>query len=669
MALEAFQKRLNLMEKSHCDTLEIQTRHEHWWKATQARLDGFQARLVEDHRAGEAYQVGLRDELKKHGVQTEDKLASMKERVDYVEILLGQSGDHNAKGFEVIKTSYSKLASELERVVERMSSMERGFADKHAELHGRLSEEQKTRLSHHSSMSAHQSTVAERLAALERSLGSAISDHTKDVTATNSKLDQLHTQLHGRLDTHHSSLREHVAKEQSVRDAHHQSTQERLDYIEHLLGDALGEVRMPMSSPTGSGLRSSPAGSRREVPGDSNHISVLARFSYLERALTDTQGELQVKIDGLGQRMSATELQTASHGAAVDGLKQSHATLNIGNESHIARHASLSDQVREMDKALTDLNQRSARELDRVQSHLERLENDHGQAIGEHRQAFTAHRQSFEKSEEVSARVRDRVGALARSHGEETAELRSRLEAEVSRRKQMQEDLSQESRMRDALERAVQHHLDREASERQALEGTLQEVVAKEQVLRNGIKELIAAQQASGKTTSEQFDKEKKAREATQEELAELIRAEGAERRQEISRQQEFLRKEQSERLLVSDAIAAEKGERFRQSERLQQIVQSVQQEVRTLGPGNRSKEARFRLQTENEPEKENAVDAQDLTSPGATTQGGFEPPRSSPGSALDDLASSLSPGGAGARPGSRLSVDQKLYDRLQGGR
>ena len=29
-------------------------------------------------------------------------------------------------------------------------------------------------------------------------------------------------------------------------------------------------------------------------------------------------------------------------------------------------------------------------------------------------------RQSFEKSEEVSARVRDRVGALARSHGEET---------------------------------------------------------------------------------------------------------------------------------------------------------------------------------------------------------------------------------------------------------
>ena len=27
-----------------------------------------------------------------------------KERVDYVEILLGQSGDHNAKGFEVIKT-------------------------------------------------------------------------------------------------------------------------------------------------------------------------------------------------------------------------------------------------------------------------------------------------------------------------------------------------------------------------------------------------------------------------------------------------------------------------------------------------------------------------------------------------------------------------------------
>jgi len=205
MALDAFQKRLNLMEKSHCDTLEIQTRHEHWWKATQARLDGFQAQLVEDHRSRDGLQVGIRDQLARKSGDTETQLASMKERVDYVEILLGQSGDHNAKGFEVIKAAYARLAGELERMGDRMNTIERNFADKQGELHGRLSEEQKTRMSHHSSMSSHQSTQAERVAALERSLGVHAGEHVKGLSETNSKLDQLHSQLHGRLDAHHST--------------------------------------------------------------------------------------------------------------------------------------------------------------------------------------------------------------------------------------------------------------------------------------------------------------------------------------------------------------------------------------------------------------------------------------------------------------------------------
>eukprot|EP00435_Cladocopium_sp_Y103_P019798 s4945_g4.t2 len=96
--------------------------------------------------------------------------ATLKERVNYLESMMGDSADHHRKALEEHKANHAKLSNELRA---REAN------------HAKLSNELRAREASHA-------TLADRMSYIEQQMGDSFEKHAKDLAAAVAKMDAMH---------------------------------------------------------------------------------------------------------------------------------------------------------------------------------------------------------------------------------------------------------------------------------------------------------------------------------------------------------------------------------------------------------------------------------------------------------------------------------------------
>eukprot|EP00416_Gambierdiscus_australes_P013357 CAMPEP_0171121536 /NCGR_PEP_ID=MMETSP0766_2-20121228/102746_1 /TAXON_ID=439317 /ORGANISM="Gambierdiscus australes, Strain CAWD 149" /LENGTH=673 /DNA_ID=CAMNT_0011584321 /DNA_START=9 /DNA_END=2027 /DNA_ORIENTATION=+ len=164
--------------------------------------------LASEHKVRDKGHSDLKDRIEQF-VKAHEKLhahhATIEDRVNLLEGLIGDSADKHALELAALKATANKHASDL-----------------------------KARESHHA-------TLEERMRYIEKVLGDSADKHDQELRAAHAKLEQLHGRFQEERkarDQHFSATREHLATEQGKREAHQSSVEERVAYLERSIGDS-----------------------------------------------------------------------------------------------------------------------------------------------------------------------------------------------------------------------------------------------------------------------------------------------------------------------------------------------------------------------------------------------------------------------------------------------
>jgi len=351
--------------------------------------------------------------------------ATLPERVDYMEKLLGDSADkhtaalealkvahdkHEAafckhtKEFEVMKAAHTQHAT----VGDRLDYLEKligDSADAHAaELaalkaahdthaaafgkHAKAFEGLKAAHSHHA-------TLEERLKYVESLLGDSADKHFAELEA----LKAAHAKLAGDHSARNSKLQELLVREKDAREAHHASVQERLTFLESLLGDSaekhdqhaanLEDVKKETAKLV-SDLKA------RTTLQDDKHCSLADRLDKLAKdknAGDAKHGSTSVRLGYLDKLLGGC---AQAHQKAVEALKASHAKhakdLDGVKAAH-AQHASMAQRVDYLESALGDSADKHAKALEDVHAKL----LDSGKASDDHHESLAERISDLEK--------------------------------------------------------------------------------------------------------------------------------------------------------------------------------------------------------------------------------------------------------------------------------
>eukprot|EP00434_Breviolum_minutum_P003137 symbB.v1.2.002762.t1/scaffold141.1/size300911/13 len=158
--------------------------------------------------------------------------ATLGDRVDYLEKLMGDSADKHTNELGQAHTKLDQLRGRLtalEAVGVTVESMKQN--------HSVLMAEKAKRDAHHAS-------ISERVDYIEKQLGDSADQHSQDLKAAHAKLDQLHGRLasceaHG---SHIDGMRkahEKLATDQASRDSYHATLAQRMEYLEKIVGDSV----------------------------------------------------------------------------------------------------------------------------------------------------------------------------------------------------------------------------------------------------------------------------------------------------------------------------------------------------------------------------------------------------------------------------------------------
>merc|ERR1740121_3610196 len=202
----------------------------------------------------------LGDLKKGHGslaaqkAQLEAQHASVKERLDNIEALFGDATNRQTKELKGLKSLHDKHAAVLTKQSSQLDDL----------------------LSHKD----HHASMPERMAYLEQMLGDSADKHAAHVAELHKKLEQEKAAR----DKHHGSVKDMLAKEQDERGGHHASINERVDYLENVIGTNADKHAKELEKL---------ARSHKELTGElkakgDSHEGVTERVSKLEKALVET---------------------------------------------------------------------------------------------------------------------------------------------------------------------------------------------------------------------------------------------------------------------------------------------------------------------------------------------------------------------------------------------
>jgi len=359
--------------------------------------------------------------------------ATMKERMDYVERVLGDSADKHQRQLD-------EAHAKLEQLHGRLSSCEAGHSD--------LKKADSDRSIKHSS-------IAERVAYMEKLMGDSADKHARELQAIKDLHDKHIKDNHSR----------HSASEQS-----HASVQQRLSFLENAVGDSVDKHAKELELMKASMGKLS--GGLRE------HATVAERLAFIEQAIGDSadkhQAELQqahAKIDKMG-----------GHADTIANLKNNHQNFAKDLATFSAHHASQAERIAYLEKVVGDSVEKHNRELETIKQAHNKLASEsrgHSHNHGSVSDKVDAAMRSHATIEERLGYMEKTVGDSVEKHARELASLKAAHGTHASTAKeQMNKHASLEDRI-EYLEKTIGDSADKHAAALAAHQAKIEHLTGK----------------------------------------------------------------------------------------------------------------------------------------------------------------------------------------------
>lgn len=287
---------------------------------------------------------------------------------------------------------------------------------------GRLEQVHTTVADHHSTFAQHPS-VTERVAYIEKVVGDSAEKHSHALREAQMKLEQLHGRM-AAFETNHSDLKRahsQIAGDRAELDAKHASMNERVAYLEKLVGDSadkhskelesLKSLHSRHVSDTKSTHSSLQAILQQEKEfREQHHSSIQARLNALENSIGESADRQARELETLkgshsrmfgghatiAERLSFVERQVGEsadkhsqelaaahgrleqmhgristmemHGSAIESLKKSHSSLTKEKADLDLHHATLRERVDYLERTIGDSAEKHAKELEELKA-------------------------------------------------------------------------------------------------------------------------------------------------------------------------------------------------------------------------------------------------------------------------------------------------------------
>lgn len=363
-------ERLNYLEKIVGDSAD---QHQGKLDSALEQLGHLHGRLSACEQHGNSLSKAHNDH--KNGLL--EHHATLNQRVDFLERMLGDSADKHQREIEDLKNNHDKHMSAL-------SKHAKMFEDHKGALHG-----------HHLSQS-------ERVDELERIIGTYADQHGQGLAEAHAKLEQMHGRVAAceRLPSHIEDLkRSHgtLAKEKEELHGRHESLKERLHGLDAALTDHATKSYSELQNLKNSHEKHGAAFLRhqKELEGlrserNGQHAGLAERLAAMEQHHGDTVdkhnaglSQAHSKLNSLTDKLAAYEKNAQQLGQ----LQRAHESLADKKKELESHHATIAERVKYLEQMLGDSADKHSRELDALKnshskhaSDLDNLKNLHHRA-------------------------------------------------------------------------------------------------------------------------------------------------------------------------------------------------------------------------------------------------------------------------------------------------
>lgn len=313
--------------------------------------------------------------------------ARLKERVDYLETMMGDSTDHHKKAIEEHKANHAKLANEL-----------RAREASHA-------------------------TLADRMGYIEQRMGDSFEKHAQELAAAVAKMDAVHVRVSEERvarEAHVASLESlkkahgSLASEKQALEKHHATLEERLDYLEKALGDSSDKHTRELEALKAAHQKVATEHKSKEQ----SHGQVADRLTQLQREKEDLHARHML----LGERVDYLEKllgeSAEKHTQEIEKFKAKHAKdLDASASKMQSHHAGLQERLEYLESKICDSADKHAKELSNMHAKMQEL---HGKLQDEKN-----HRE--EKLLHITGHFRDQISGEQKTREERHASIEERV--------------------------------------------------------------------------------------------------------------------------------------------------------------------------------------------------------------------------------------------------
>ncbi|CAK9088856.1 unnamed protein product [Durusdinium trenchii] len=377
--------RLGYLEQRMGDSLE---KHAQELAAAVAKMDAMHGRVSEERVAREAHVASLESLKKAHGSLASEKQAlekhhaTLAERIDYLEKALGDSSEKHTRELEALKAAHQKVVAEHKgkeqshgQVADRLSQLQREKEDLHArhmslgervdyleKLLGESAEKhmqelEKFKAKHAKDLDAsaskfqsHHLGLQERLEYVEGKIGDSAEKHAKELSNMHAKVEQLHGKLQEEKNQREEKLvhltghvREQVSGEQKVREDRHATMEERLKFVESLVGDNADKHHKGLEE-HGKGVKAL----------HEKHLGLAERLDFLEKMLGDSAEKHSQELAAAHQKVEQLHSKLTDHKTAQEAhVAKSQHLMEREKVAREGSHASLMTRLGELEELLT----------------------------------------------------------------------------------------------------------------------------------------------------------------------------------------------------------------------------------------------------------------------------------------------------------------------------
>ncbi|CAK9113576.1 unnamed protein product [Durusdinium trenchii] len=492
---EGLQAAHSNLQKLHGSLQEqMSTRMEKLHGNVQERLQAIEKQLgqVDDRREAHAREL---QQVKSQVDQAHQKLgnptkpqsslhhATMAERMEYLEKLMGDSADKHS-------SELGQAHTKLDQLRGRLTDLEAARDRHHAhiqELAGREKEARDKQHEHHKELlgreraanEAHHASVAERLKYIEQLVGDSCERHSKEIQASHTRLET----MHGRL----------VACES---DASHKSLRERVDFLEKLLGESADKHS--------EGLQAAHSNLQKL------HGSLQEQMST---RMDKLHGNVQERLQAIEKQLGQVDDRREAHARELQQVKsqvdQAHQKLgNPTKPQSSLHHATMAERMEYLEKLMGDSADKHSSELGQAHTKLDQL--------------------------------RGRLTTLEAARDQHHAHIQELVgrekEARDKQHEHHQELLGRERAANEGRHRDIHEVIQKERKAREQHHGMLHDLVHKEKAARGAIEELLAQEKAERSKHHSSFEERIESVQKTLGIFDSLLRKEIEERTKEYRR-------------------------------------------------------------------------------------------------------------------------------------